>query len=116
MAQFWWEDSPDERFWCEITDRRDIGTDLKCPQTDESGKQYWSYDLIRLVSPGDVVFHYSTVEKAFVGASVAGGPLEERPIVWKPHGTAGRTKKYEPRERPGLWLPLYGFRRAVSPL
>lgn len=115
MAE-WWDGRSNERYWCEVTDRADIGSDLKAPQKDEAGKDYWSYSLIRDVLPGDVVFHYSTRLKVFVGASVAGGPMEERPIVWAPHGTVGRAKDVVRRERPGYWRPLYGYRGATSPL
>ena len=73
---------PAERYWCEITDRDDVGANLKCPQTDESGKSYWSYGLIQEVARGDIVFHYATSRRAFVAASVACGVLEESPIVW----------------------------------
>jgi hypothetical protein len=51
-----------------------------------------------------------------VGASVAGGPLEERAIVWIPHGTAGKSKKVDRQPRPGWRLPLYGFTAADDPL
>lgn len=112
----WWDGHPEERYWCEITDRRDVGADLKCPQTNEAGGDYWSYRIINEVTPGDVVFHYSTRKKAFVGASVAGAPLEERPIIWSPHGTVGRAKKLSPEPRPGWWLPLYHFTRFEEPL
>jgi hypothetical protein len=110
----WWDGAADERYWCEITDRKDIGADLKCPQTNEKGLEYWSYSLIRDIVAGDIVFHYSTVDRAFVAASVAGAPLESRPIVWVPHGTAGRGSEAAPR--PGWWLPLYGCVRAGAPL
>jgi hypothetical protein len=115
MAE-WWSDDPEERYWCEITDRPDVGADLKCPQTNEVGQDYWSYSLIRQVWPGDIVFHYWTPAKAVVGASVAGAPLEERPIVWAPHGTVGRAKPEQRLPRPGWWLPLYGYRPAAAPL
>jgi hypothetical protein len=49
---YWWEASTDERYWCEITDRDDIGADLHCPQTDESGKSYWSYSLVNAIWAG----------------------------------------------------------------
>src|SRR4051812_15052627 len=91
----WWGGAPDERYWCEITDRGDIGEDLKCPQTNEEGGTYWSYELIHQIQPGDIVYHYSTPQHAFVGASVAGGPIEPRPIRWQPHGTVGRSKTGE---------------------
>jgi hypothetical protein len=112
----WWSEDPRESYWCEITDRMDIGEDLKCPQEKEDGRPYWSYDLIRSVWPGDIVFHYSTRERAFVGASVAGGPIEERPIFWVPHGTVGRANASQRQLRPGWWLPLYGFHPASEPL
>ncbi|MBM7774631.1 hypothetical protein JOD54_004835 [Actinokineospora baliensis] len=37
----WWDGDPDERYWLEITDRPDVGTDLNCLQRNGSGKQYW---------------------------------------------------------------------------
>lgn len=109
----WWQDRPREIFWCEITDREDLGADLKCPQSDNKYKSYWSYSLIKEVLPGDIAFHYSTREKAFIGASVAGAPLEERPIVWTPHSLP--TKKIQAETpRPGWWLPIHHFVR-MSP-
>jgi hypothetical protein len=112
---YWWSGAGDERYWCEITDRPDLGADLKCPQVNERGDEYWSYSLIRQVAPGDIVFHYSTVDRGFVGGSVAGGPLEDRAISWTPHGTAGRGNRHD-APRPGWWLPLHGFSRASDPL
>ena len=73
----WWEGIPRESYWCEITDRSDIGENLHAPQQDQNGKDYWSYSLVKSVKPGDIVFHYSTSSAAFVGASVAAGPLQE---------------------------------------
>lgn len=112
----WWDGQSNERYWCEVTDRKDLGADLKAPQKDEADQDYWSYSLIEQVLPGDVVFHYSTRQKVFAGASVAGGPMEERPILWAPHGTSGRAKDSVREERPGYWRPLYGYRRATPPL
>src|SRR5215472_13950252 len=86
----WWANHPDERYWCEVTDRRDIGADLKCPQTDEDGQPCQPYSLINAIQPGDIAFHYNTRERAFVGASLARGPVEARSITWAPHGTVGR--------------------------
>src|SRR4051812_25504614 len=89
----WWSGISAERFWCEITDREDVGNDLLCPQTDESGKPYWSYALIQQISAGDVIFHYYTPEKCFIGASVASGRAVADTTSWIPHGTVGRTKQ-----------------------
>ena len=112
----WWVGLAEEIFGCEITDRPDIGTDLHCPQADERGSPYWSYALIREIWSADIVFHYSTVTKAIVGASVADAPLEERPISWVPHGTVGRAKSADRKQRPGWWLPLYNYTPNESPL
>lgn len=106
---YWWELVPEERFWMEITDRHDLGADLKCPQLHEGGGVQSSYSLIQAIWPGDIVFHYSTRSRGVVGASVAGGPLEERAIVWTPHGTVGKSKIQNRQSRPGWRLPLYGF-------
>lgn len=112
----WWEGNPREQYWCEISGRTDPGADLKCPKTQEDGGPDWSYDLILQVQPGDIVFHYSTRRKAYIAASVAGGPVDARDIIWAPHGTSGRSKKEVRTLRPGWWRPLYGFTVAQAPL
>ena len=66
--------------------------------------------MIRHVSPGNIVFHYWTPTKAFVGASVAAGPLEDRPIAWAPRETVGRAKQEQRAPRRG-WS-LYGCQPA----
>jgi hypothetical protein len=68
-----------------------------------------------MVWAGDIVFHYSTPHQAFVGASVAGGPLEPRPIIWTPHALANKPQDNSvPVD--GWWLPLYGYAKAQRPL
>jgi hypothetical protein len=106
----WWANDPTERYWCEITDRVDLGNDLRCPQGYEDGREYLSYSFIKEIWPGDLIFHYSTTHHASVGVSVAGCPLEERDIERVAHGTVGRSQHHTPGPRPGWWLPLYGYR------
>lgn len=36
----WWDGVARERCWCEVTDRSDMGSDLKAPQTNEAGQGY----------------------------------------------------------------------------
>lgn len=112
---YWWDKLNEEKYWMEITDRKDIGRDLNCPQTDDNGNQEGSYSLIKAIKPGDVVFHYSTKKQRIEGASVAGAPLEERATTWTPHGRVGRSKPGHV-ERPGWWLPIYGFSEAQDKL
>jgi hypothetical protein len=111
----WWEGQAGERYWCEITNRDDIGADLKCPQADENGDPYWGYSLIHAISPGDIVYHYSIQRSQIVGASVAGGPVEPRPIVWASR-TAVKKRPSSSTARPGWWRPLYSFTRSASPI
>lgn len=112
----WWGESPDECYWCEVTDRNDLGADLKAPKLNKTGGEYWGYSLIQNVRQGDIVFHYSTKEKAFIGVSIAGDPVEERPIKWKSHGASGRKDDQPPSAQPGWWRPLYGFSQNSVPL
>ena len=112
---YWWDTLDEEKYWVEITDRRDIGRDLNCPQTDDRGKPEGSYSLIKAIKPGDVVFHYSTRKQRIEGASVAGGPLEERATTWIAHGRLARLKPIQV-QRPGWWLPIYGFSEAKQKL
>jgi hypothetical protein len=114
---YWWDAKPEERYWVEITYRPDLGADLRCPQTDEEGDDYWSYSLINAIEPGDIVFHYSGRSRAFVGASVAGGPVEARSIVWSSHSQRRRKPKTGAEvPRAGWWRPVYSFIKALSPL
>jgi len=115
-TNYWWDSVPGERSWVEITDRTDIGADLKCPQMNKAGKTDHSYSLINLIWPGDIVFHYSTPVGGFVGASVAGGPVEQRPIVWTPHSVSARSIKKHDKPVPGWWLPVYGYLPLIHPL
>ena len=50
----WWEGDPTEVYWLEVTDRDDLGVDLRAPETDESGNPNWRYLLFkreRLAAP-----------------------------------------------------------------
>ena len=113
---YWWSDLPGERYWCEITDRARVGDDLRCPQLDEGGKPYWSYSLILQIRPGDLIFHYYTPKKAFVGASVATGIAVPDKMSWTPHGTVGRGKAVHAAERQAWSLPIAGYVSAHEPL
>ena len=51
----WWDKAKGEIYWLEITGRDDMGADLKAPQRDDEGSDYWSYSLVTEVDDGDVV-------------------------------------------------------------
>jgi hypothetical protein len=107
MIHRWWDDDPSEVFWMEITDRPDIGVDLKAPQRDDSGAEKWTYALVKEVQPGDVVLHWSTPKREVVGWSIADGEWFEEPIIWAAHGTVARNAGVVP-------YPRDGWRRAVT--
>src|SRR5579872_1935646 len=105
----WWDDHPDEKFWLEITDRPDLGVDLKAPQTDDNGHEYWSYSLVTEVKDGDIVFHYHKPKAAIVAWSRAVGTYWHDAIVWAAHGTVAREAGVTPYRRPGWALGLEDF-------
>ena len=112
----WWSGQQDERFWLEITDRKDLGVDLQAPQIGRDGHEVWHYSLITEVRPGDVVFHYTRgVDSlpAITAWSRAVGRAWSEPIEWASH--AGETTGEVPTE-PGWRLSLEGHFPLSRPL
>lgn len=114
----WWADDPTERFWLEITDRDQLGENLHAPQRNDSGGEYWSYELVRHVAPGDTVFHWWKIAEGgptLVGYSRAvGEPVVSR-IEWQAHGSVGRAKGY-PTVRPSWLMQLADYQDLAQPL
>jgi hypothetical protein len=89
--------------------RTDLGVDLKAPLHDAGGGEKWTYALIREVTPGDVILHWSTPRRAVVGWSVAEGEWWEEEIVWVAHGSSAHASGAAPFARPGLRRALTSF-------
>jgi hypothetical protein len=105
----WWERDGRERFWMEITDRPDIGTDLHCPQRDATGRPNPGYSMILFVREDDVLFHYDRKRRAVTAWSRVAGTLDEAPIVWTSHRAATRRRLTgAPRRQPGWAVDLEG--------
>lgn len=104
----WWRDDPRQLFWLEITDRRDVGVDLHCPQRDSAGNRSPGFSLIWWVNVGNIVFHYDLNREAITSWSRAAGPVTEAPTVWRPHRSATRRRLKTARPQPGWWLDLDG--------
>lgn len=103
----WWDGDARQRYWMEITDRDDLGDDLHAPQTDQSGKEYWSYDLVNYVRPGDVVLHWwkqQGQDPAFVAFSEVLAQPRAATIRWKPHGPPALTGPLDPYGLAVVWL------------
>jgi hypothetical protein len=112
----WWDGQPVERFWLEITDRLDLGVDLKAPQTRDDGSEYWSYSMVREAADGDMVFHYRKPASAIVGCSTVVGQSWEEPIVWASHGTVARDAGVAPYRRHGWRIALERFTELRDPV
>lgn len=112
----WWATRPTERYWLEITGRDDLGTDLRAPLTNEHGRPFWSYSLLRCVRRGDVVFHYHRSEGAIVAVSRATGTQWADMIVWAARGSSARDAGIEPHTRPGWYVGLEQFKPLTTPV
>lgn len=112
----WWIDRGDERYWLEVTDRSDVGTNLKAPQRNESGGEFWSYSLVLEVEPGDFVFHYDRPSQRIMGVSHATGDTWDDHIVWGARGTYAREAGVTPHRRAGWYAGLTGFRSLARPV
>jgi hypothetical protein len=107
----WWEGRSEELFWLEVTRREDIGANLKAPQVDEHGKEYWSYSLIKEIKEGNIVYHYDGARQAITSRSAAIGVVWEDEIMWAARGLSARSANIEPHVRPGWYLGLERFER-----
>lgn len=117
MPKQWWDGDDTEIFWLETTDRADLGSDLRAPLQDASGKELWRYTMFRRANPGDIVFHYRTDgDRGIVGASQVIGEPYEAPIIWGARGTYAVQRGEIPHEQPGLVQPLQNFFELSEPV
>ena len=117
MPDRWWAGDPAERYWLEATDRADIGSDLRAPDTDAGGRDNWRYSLFREAIVGDIVLHYDKGRAAaIVGWSRISGAPFAHPTVWAARGSYARGRNARPEEVPGYRIPLTDFTRLPTPL
>ena len=112
----WWRNSANERYWLEITDRPDIGVDLKAPQLDDDAQEFWSYSLVTHVENGDIVFHYDKNAQAVTSWSRIAGGYWQEDIVWAARGTSARGSNVQPYKRPGWKVGLVDHASLATPL
>jgi hypothetical protein len=110
----WWKQFTHERYWLEVTDRPDIGVNLKAPTVNEKGKTFWGYSFVKEVNSGDIIFHYDKNEGAIIGRSVASGIFWTDIITWAARGTYARAAGIQPHSRDGIYFDLATFRRKNS--
>ena len=112
----WWQHREGEKFWLEVTRRQDIGANLKAPQTNEQGEEFWSYSLVREVRDGDLIYHYDGMLQAVVAYSRASGSAWDDEIIWAARGASARSAEIKPHTRRGWYFGLESFQRLPSPI
>ena len=116
MIHTWWSEREGEQYWLEVTGRNDLGANLKAPQTNEKGEEYWSYSLINYVQGGDIVFHYQRLDQAIIACSRATGEVWEDNLMRAARGSSARNAGIEPHLRLGWYLGLEGFSLIKQPI
>lgn len=112
----WWAGLDGEDCWLEVTRRADIGANLKAPQRNEVGEEFWSYSLLKEVRSGDTIFHYDGVAQCITASSVAVGTTWEDDILWAARGSSARSAGIEPHLRKGWYYGLEQFQRLPNPV
>ena len=110
----WWYRLEEQHYWFELTERSDLGKNLKAPQKDQGGRDYWSYSLLKEMKVDDYVVHYHKKDKSIEAVSQVAKPWVSHPIVWAP-SKKKKWKKFKGTERPGLLVELKNFKR-IKPL
>jgi hypothetical protein len=107
----WWVDDPAQRYWMEITNRDDLGGELRAPQKSDDGHLEWGYELVRFAQPGDVVLHWYTRHepRELVGYSRVAGPVRAGMWTWASKGTSGRARLTPEVDEPAWMTPLTDF-------
>ena len=59
---FWWEHDSKEKYWVEIRHIEGLGTYLGSPLEKANGSRDLWYDLVGMVSVGDVILHWNVRE------------------------------------------------------
>lgn len=113
----WWTNEPVQRYWMEITNRLDLGGELKAPHFADDNRPKWGYELVRFVKPGDIVLHWYTRRgRRLIGFSVVSGPPESKAMKWQSRGTSGRASLRPLVDEPAWTAPLSGLTYFTAPL
>ena len=116
IIRTWWDKKPGEIFWLEVTGRPDIGVNIKAPQANEHGADFWSYSLLKYVRQGDVLFHYNRAQQAIVARSIATGEFWTDNITWAARGAYARETGIQPHIRPGWYVGLEDYKHLKTSL
>lgn len=112
----WWASDPAERYWMEITNRSELGVDVRAPQVVPGKSVPWHYQLVAQTQPGDLVFHWHDAPsgvRAIVGWSEVVGPLDVALDTWTPHSGPS---KGTPVTGPAWIMPLASLHLLDEPI
>ena len=113
---YWWDSDASENYWIEITDREDLGENLKAPMYNQSGEEFWSYSFLKLLKQNDIVLHYHKKYKKILGISQVEDIYSESQLKWAARGSFSRRFKTKPYWRKGWQVPLKNFRLLEKPI
>lgn len=99
----WWAQDPEEKYWIESTDRKDLGVNLIAPISSNAGQK-----LVAFVEDGDIILHYYQPAKAVVAFSIAQGFPKESTIRWPDRKASSIGPAYE--------MKLVNFTEFTSPI
>lgn len=115
----WWRDDPSECYWMEITDRDDLGANVQALQRDGSGRENWSYALVKALRPGDIVLHWHKTQRQVPGivgySRAAEGPFDDE-LVWQARGTYGQSRPAVEHPQPSWRYELTGYTPLPTPV
>ncbi len=115
----WWRDDPAECYWMEITNREDLGANVRALQRDGSGRENWSYTLVTALRPGDIVLHWHKERDrtpGIVGYSrAAEGPFDDA-LVWNARGSYGQSRAPIDEPQPAWRYDLTGYTPLPAPV
>lgn len=115
----WWEGKASENLWVEITDRNDLGSNIKAPVSAQKGKKTSGYELPKYVKEGDVVLHWwkwslNRIHHGFYGYSTVVGSIQDEETLWTPRGRYSKNASKEPK--PSTVWNLSNFNELQKPI
>ena len=103
----WWNQFKEEYYWVEVTRRDDIGENLKSPQKNKFGKDYWGYSILKEMYPGDGVIHYDLNTRSIVGVSEVSKRWQNNMTTW----VSSNEKNLTGVARPGFLVDLKNHKK-----
>src|SRR5687767_7611611 len=102
--------------WLEITDRTDLGVNLKAPQFDDAGRRYWSYTLVTNVHESDIACTITVQRKRSLLHRACQEQCGKMLSFGVARGASARGAGRIAHTRPGWYVGLEEFSMLPSPI